>query len=237
MSEQPRALETFEALAGRIDLPLLAPTVREDAVFEACQRAAEYGLASVVVRGTDVDLARRTLAGSSVKLGASSSQPHGSAATAVKLYEVRDLLRRGVKEVEMSINVAKLASRQFHYVENELIQAAQACHEAGAILKAVLETPFLTEEQKLVAAKICKRSEVDVAVLGSEFSASFTRADIELMVRKCTPLVKVSAAPVHTLDAALDAHEHGCERIGAPRAFALLDSWKARLATRVSEAV
>ncbi|OYT68664.1 MAG: hypothetical protein CFK52_14580, partial [Chloracidobacterium sp. CP2_5A] len=91
------------------------------------------------------------------------SYPYGWQSTAVKVFEARDLIRRGARRVDVVVNVAKLQTREFQFVETELIQLAQACHESGAKLRAILQTQWLGEEQKLVVCKITKRSETDEA--------------------------------------------------------------------------
>jgi len=81
-------------------------------------------------------------------VGSVAGFPHGSTTTAAKLYEARDLLRRGAREIDMVLNIGKLISRQFQYVEMELAQMAEACHDAGAILKVIFENAYLTDELK-----------------------------------------------------------------------------------------
>ena len=91
-------------------------------------------------------------------VGSVVSYPHGSSSTVGKLYETRDLLRRGVTEIDTVINLGKMISRQFQYVEMELQQMAEACHEGGAILKVAFENGYLTEDLKTIACKIVKRA-------------------------------------------------------------------------------
>ena len=93
------------------------------------------------------------LKGTAVRPGAAAGFPHGSASTAVKLYEVRDLLRRGAVEIEMVIAISKMVSREFPYVQTELLQTAEACHKEGAALKVVLENAYLTDELKIIACR------------------------------------------------------------------------------------
>ena len=99
--------------------------------------------------------------GSGVRVASTVGFPHGSSNTAAKLYEGRDLLRRGAKEIDMVINIGKMISRQFQYVETELLQMAKSCQESGALLKVDLFEVSLTEDLKIIATKICKRIEVD----------------------------------------------------------------------------
>jgi deoxyribose-phosphate aldolase len=225
-------LTTYEELAKMVDHSLVRPELSDDDVAEGCELARRYGVASVSVRPSDVDAVVRRLGGSDVAIGSVVGFPHGSSNTAAKLYELRDLLRRGAREIDMVINIGKMISRQFQYIESELLQAAQSCHETGAVLKVILETAYLTEDLKVIACKIAKRTDVDFVKTSTGFApAGYTPEDVRLLVRLCGDRVKVKAAGgVRTLDAALQVYELGCARFGATQTASILDAWKARLA-------
>lgn len=230
--EQRPAQPTYEDVARMIDHSLLRPELSEEDVLEGCRIAAEYGVASVSVRPSDVDLCVRRLEGSGVPVGSVAGFPHGSSTTATKLYEARDLLRRGAKEIDMVINIGKLISRQFQHVESELLQMAQACHESGALLKVIFENAYLTTDLKVIACKICKKTGVDFAKTSTGFAPSGSNDDdLRLMVRHCGDVVGVKAAGgVRTIEKVLEVREIGCARIGATQTAAILDAWKAKLA-------
>src|SRR5207245_820147 len=137
-------LTTYENLAKMIDHSLLRPELTDEQVIEGCELAKRYGVSSVCVRPCDVELAVRALGGSDVAVGSVAGFPHGSTTTAAKLYEIRDVLRRGAREVDMVLNIPRLLSRQFPYVETELLQAAEECHKQGALLKVIFENAYLT---------------------------------------------------------------------------------------------
>ncbi|HUJ21485.1 MAG TPA: deoxyribose-phosphate aldolase [Bryobacteraceae bacterium] len=224
-------LTTYEGLAKMIDHSLVRPELTDEQVIAGCELAKRYQVASVSVRPCDVDLAVRILSGSGVPVGSVAGFPHGSSTTAVKLYEIRDVLRRGAKEVDMVLNIAKLLSRQFQYVETELLQAAEECHKQGAILKVIFENAYLTEELKIVACRISGRAEVDFVKTSTAFAPTgYTLEDLKLMRAHTPERVGVKAAGgVRTLEKALEVHEVGCSRFGATATAAILDAWKARL--------
>jgi deoxyribose-phosphate aldolase len=227
-------LGSYEALAKMIDHSLVRPELSDDQVREGCALAAEYQVASVSVRPSDVDIALRSLRGTGLKVGSIVGFPHGSTTTAAKLYEMRDLLRRGATEIDAVINIGKLISRQFPYVETELVQMASACHGEGAVLKVILENAYLTEELKLIACKIAKRAEADFVKTSTGFApGGGTVEDVRLMYAKCAGKVKVKAAGgISTLASALEMYEAGADRIGTTSTAAILDGWKAELAAR-----
>jgi deoxyribose-phosphate aldolase len=231
-------LATYAGLAKMIDHSLVRPELTDEQVAEGLRLALAYDVASVSVRPSDAELAVRLLEGSAVAAGSIAGFPHGSSTTATKLYEARDLLRRGVKEIDMVLNIGKLLSRQFQYVETELIQMANACHESGALLKVIIENAYLSEDLKIIACKICKRSEVDFVKTSTGFAPSgYTREDILLMKRVVGGRCRLKAASgVRSLETALEVYELGCDRFGATQTAPILDAWKARLAAREAPA-
>ncbi len=224
-------LATYDGLAKMIDHSLVRPELTDEQVVAGCELAKRYQVASVTVRPCDIDLAVRLLGGSGVAVGSIAGFPHGSSTTAVKLYEVRDVLRRGAKEVDMVLNISKLLSRQFQYVETELLQSAEECHKQGALLKVIFENAYLTDELKIIACRISARAEADFVKTSTAFAATgYTIDDLKLM-RKHTPAhIGVKAAGgVRTLEKALEVYEVGCSRFGATATAGILDAWKAHL--------
>ncbi len=225
------ALTSYEDLARRWDHAMVRPELADEDIAAGCEMAESYGIACVSVRPTDVELAARLLGGTRVAVGSVVSFPHGGATTAVKIYETRDLLRRGAKEIDMVINIGKLRSRQFQYIESELLQVSKACHESGALLKVILETAYLAEDLKVVALKICKRCEVDFVKTSTGFGgAGWTAADLTLMKRVLKGECGIKAAGgIDTLETALEAYGLGADRIGSTKTAAILDQWRKRL--------
>ena len=224
-------ISTYEALAGMIDHSLLRPELTEEEVEQGCRLAREYRVASVTVRPADVDLAVQWMRDSGVPVGTVAGFPHGSAATAAKLYETRDLLRRGAREIDMVINIGKLLSRRFQYVETELSQMAAACHESGALLKVIFENAYLTDELKIIACKISTRAGADFVKTSTGFAPSgATLEDLRLMRAHSGPSVKVKAAGgVRTLDKAMDVYAAGADRFGATATASILGAWRDKL--------
>ena len=217
-------VETYEDLAGLMEHSLLRPELTETDVARGCDLAKEYRVAAVLVRPSDVDLVVNWMKGSAVALGTVADWPHGSSSTSVKTYAVRDMLRRGAKEVDTVINTGKLVSRQFQYLEMELVQMADACHQAGAVLKVRLQSEFLDHELKIVACRIAKRAGID-------YLASSVFDDFALLTEYLRERARLKAlGPVESLDEALRLRAAGCARIASENTAVILDAWKARLA-------
>jgi deoxyribose-phosphate aldolase len=231
VTEARPPLTTYEALAKMIDHSLVRPELTDDQVIEGCALAKCYQVATVSVRPCDVDMAVRLLDGSGVIVGSISGFPHGSTTTAAKLYETRDLLRRGAKEIDMVINIGKLISRHFDYVEMELTQMAEACHENGALLKVIFENGYLTDELKIIACQISTRAGVDFLKTSSAFAPTgYTLEGLRLMRKHAPARISIKAASgVRTLQTALEVYGVGCSRFGATRTAEILEAWKVHL--------
>lgn len=207
-------------LAAIIDYAVTRPELSETDVARACELAKQHAVAAVIVRPSDVDLAVRWVSGSQVRLGTLAGSPHGYSTTAAKTYAARDLLRRGVQEIDTVMNTGKLISRQFQYLETELLQMAEACHQSGAVLKVNLESEFLTEELNIIACRIARRA-------GADYIGTTKLADVPLLVSHSRERLKIKCyAPVVDLDTALAFRDAGCLRIEVQEPVALLEAWK-----------
>ncbi|MFB3829462.1 MAG: deoxyribose-phosphate aldolase [Bryobacteraceae bacterium] len=231
-------LETYEQVARLIDHSLVRPELTTAQVVEGCQLARRYGVATVSVRPCDIETAVRVLQGSGVKVGSVAGFPHGSSTTAVKLYEARDALGRGAREIDMVINVSKLLSREFQHVEMELLQMAETCHKQGALLKVIFENAYLTGELKIIACRILNRAGADFAKTSTGFApGGCTLEDVRLMRAHLPEHIGVKAAGgVRTLEKLKEVYEAGCTRVGATATAAILDAWNEELKQRAAAA-
>jgi deoxyribose-phosphate aldolase len=232
MDPQTRApLTTLQDLAQMIDHALVKPELTDVQVVEGLELAKRCHVACACVRPCDIDLAVRILEGSPVRPAAVSGFPHGSQNTATKLYETRDLLRRGAKEIDMVAAVSKLLSREFQHVQTELLQMSELCHKEGAILKVILENAYLTDELKIIAYRCAERAEVDFVQASTGFAPADAAIDDWKLMRKHLPEeIGIKAVGLRTVDQVLEAYAAGCSRMGTDSTAAILEEWKARLA-------
>ncbi len=214
----------YEDLAGLIEYALLRPDLSEEDVARGCETAKQYRVASVVVRACDVDLVARWMAGSQVQMGVIVDSPHGYSNTSSKLYAARDLLRRGARQIDTVLNTGKLISRQFQYLETELLQMADSCHESGAVLAVSIESEFLNEELKIVACRILRRA-------GADYIGTADLSDMPLLQTHSRERLKIkSQATIADVDRALEFRTAGCTRLQLSNPAPLLDAWKEKLA-------
>ncbi len=180
--------------------------------------AVQQDIHTVVVRPSDVDLALRAIRGSNVRLGSVVGYPHGSENTAAKLYACRDLIRRGAQEIDAVLNIGKLVSRQWLYLETELVQLVKACHEQEVVLKAIFGHAYLDLEQKIVSSKIAKRAEADFISAPPE--------DLQLVLDKAAWRYKAKVEGAATLEQVLELHRQGADRISATQTEQILTTWR-----------
>jgi deoxyribose-phosphate aldolase len=226
-------MATYQDVARMVDHSLLRPQLTRSEVVEGLEVAKRYEVAAATMRPCDLDLAVRALEGTSVRAGSVVGFPHGSQNTATKLFETRDLLSRGAREIDVVIAISRLLSRDFGYVQAELDQLSEACHQRGACLKVIFENAYLTDEFKIVACQCCAKAEVDFVKTSTGFAPTgYTIDDLKLM-RKHTPAhIGVKAASgLKTLDQVLEVRDLGVTRVGLTSTVAVLEAWKSRLAT------
>jgi deoxyribose-phosphate aldolase len=212
----------FENLAQIIDHSLLRPGLSVSEVVEQLELAKKLGVASVTLRPGDIDLGARTLEGSPVKAGAVCSYPYGWDNTSVKLYAVRDLIRRGAREIDTVVAASRLISREFQNVQSELTQLAETCRKEGAVLKVILEATCLTDELKIIGCRCCERAEVN-------FVVGHTVEDVKLLRKYLPEEIGVKAvSEISSLDHVLQVTGAGATRIGTASTVALLEEWEVR---------
>lgn len=223
---------TVQDIADMIDHSLLRPELTDEDVKEGCRIAKQYNCVSVCVKPTDVALCKTELEGSNVLLTTVVGFPHGSSTTASKIFEAQEVLKNGAVELDMVLNIGKLRSGEYEYVEQEIKAICDVTHEAGAIVKVILENCYLTDEQKVKACQISERAGADFVKTSTGFgTGGATIEDLKLMRETCSANVRIKAAgKVRTLDNLLAVREAGAVRSGATATIAMLEEAKKRAA-------
>lgn len=221
---------TYRDVAKAIDHSLLRPELDDRFVEDGCRLAAEYDVASVCVRPVDVARAVGLLAGTDVAVGTVVGFPHGSHLTATKVFEARQALEAGARELDMVINIGALRSGRDDDVRADIAAVVEVAHPAGALVKVILENYYLTDEEKVRACRLAEAAGADFVKTSTGFApGGATHEDLVLMRRTVSPHVQVKAAGgVRTLDALLAVLELGVSRVGATATKAILDDFLAR---------
>ena len=221
---------TERQLAKTIDHSLLRPELDDDFITDGCRLAAEYDVASVCVRPTDVRRAAELLAGTDVAVGTVVGFPHGSSTTAAKVFEAGEALDAGAAELDMVIDIGALKSGRDERVGADIGAVVEVAHTAGAIVKVILENAYLTDDEKVRACRLAEAAGADFVKTSTGFaSGGATHADLALMRSTVSDRVQVKAAGgVRTLDDLLAVMSLGVTRIGATQTKPILDEYRSR---------
>jgi deoxyribose-phosphate aldolase len=229
----------YREIAKTIDHSLLRPEL-DDAFIEAgCRLAAEYDVAAVCCRPSDVPRVASLLAGTDVAVDAVVGFPHGSHRTETKVFEARQALADGATELDMVINIGALRSGRDADVRADIAAVVEVAHAAGAIVKVILENAYLTDDEKVRGCQAAEAAGADFVKTSTGFAPSgATHADLILMRRSVSPHVGIKAAGgIRSLDALLAVLELGVTRVGATQTKAILDDFRARKAAAAASLV
>ena len=203
-------------VARMIDHTVLKADTTAATVQAHCAEARANGFASVCVNATWVPLCVEELAGSNVKVCTVAGFSLGATLPAVKAFEAKEAIALGAVEVDMVLNVGALKSGDVRLVWEDVAGVADECHDAGAILKVIIETGLLTHDEKIAACVICKDAGADFVKTATGFNGGgATVEDIALMRFVVGPEMGVKAAGgVRSAADALAMIAAGATRIG-----------------------
>ncbi len=219
-------------IAKMLDHSLLKPEMDEQVVRHGLEIAKKYDVASICVRPCDVALAREALAGTQVHVSTVVGFPHGSNRTEVKVLEAQLAMDDGATELDMVLNIGRLRSGANDEVRADIQAVVDAAHARGAIVKVILETAYLTDEQKARACHLAAEAGADFVKTSTGFAPSGAKLeDLRLMRESVPAAVRIKAAGgVRTLDAVLACRQAGCARCGATATEAIMQEAERRFA-------
>jgi deoxyribose-phosphate aldolase len=217
VSASDRLTKIDPSIAALIDHTILKPDATRADIVKVCREAREYGFASVCVNPYWVPVVRAELAGSPVKVCSVVGFPLGATSTEAKVCETAAALRAGAQEIDMVINVGALRSGDHEAVKLDIQQVVKVAHEAGAIVKVILETALLDDNQKAVACTLAKLAGADFVKTSTGFGPSgATAQDVALMRNVVGPEMGVKASGgIRTLADLKTMTAAGATRIGA----------------------
>jgi deoxyribose-phosphate aldolase len=212
-----RASDVPTDLARYIDHTLLRPDAVVADIDKLCAEAAEYRFAAVCVNPTWVRRAADDLRGTEVGVASVVGFPFGATPTEIKAFEARRAIRDGAREIDMVINIGALKSGLQAQVREDIAHVADACHEAGALCKVIIETGLLTDEEKVVACRLAQQAKADFVKTSTGFAkGGATVFDVALMRETVGPKMGVKASGgIRTAEDVQDMIAAGATRIGA----------------------
>lgn len=207
-----------ENIMSYVDLTNLKTTATGSDIEELVERAASLGTASVCVQPCFVKDAVRFSKGR-VAVCTVIGFPNGYSTTATKVFEAKDACDNGASEIDMVININFVKSGRYDEVYEEIKLIAEAVHAKGALLKVIIETCDLTEDEKVRLCKIVSEAKADFIKTSTGFGSAGAKAeDIVLMKKNISPDVRIKAAGgIRTVEAAKEMLDSGAIRIGASK--------------------
>lgn len=223
---------TPEIIAKMLDHSTLQPWLTEEDIRKGCEIALRYKTAAVCARPGDMKLVSELLAGSGVLPCTVIGFPHGAHLTSVKAFEAEQAVADGCKELDMVINIGRMKGGDYDYVEQDIRAVAEAAHKGGAILKVIIETCYLTDEEKTIACRLSEKAGADFVKTSTGYGThGATPEDVALMRAAVSDRVKVKAAGgMRTLDAILAVRAAGADRCGVSATEAIMQEAEKRYA-------
>ena len=215
----------MQPLAEMIDQTLLKADAGEKSVKQFCVEAADFGFAAVCVLPRYVTSAREIFSDSKTAVCTVAGFPLGANHTKIKLFEAREAVRQGAGEIDMVMAIGLLKEGGYKAVHQDIADLAAFCHESGTILKVIIETCLLSQQEKTAACSICVEAGADFVKTSTGFgSGGAVIEDVRLMAEICRGSgVKVKASGgIKTYESAISMINAGAERIGTSAGIAIL---------------
>lgn len=218
---------SIKDLAGMIDHTFLKPFGTAVDIEKLCAEADKYQFAMVAINPAEVITCASLLKNSSVRVGAAIGFPLGQTTTECKAFETRDAIKKGATEIDTVINIRALQKGQLDIVRQEIKDMVSICKPEGVICKVILETCYLTDEEKKTVCLIAKEEGVDFVKTSTGFgTGGATVHDIALMREVVGPNIGVKASGgVRDLESALAMIKAGATRIGTSSGIAIVEAY------------
>ncbi len=220
-------VQELSCIARCIDHTLLRPDATAADIRNLCAEARQYGFASVCVNPYWVPLAAAELAGSPVKVCTVVGFPLGASATEIKVAETEDAVRAGAQEIDMVLNIGELRGGNYDAVRGDIQAVVTAAHRGGAIVKVILETGLLDDDQKIIACTLAQARGRGIRQDLHRVSAPHgaTVHDVALMRRTVGAEMGVKASGgIRTLEDLKKMLAAGATRIGASASVKIIEA-------------
>jgi deoxyribose-phosphate aldolase len=229
-ADKKTVIHSWQDLAKIVDHTNLRPEATASQIVRLCEEAREFGLGAVMVNSCQVALAASNLKGSDVKVGAVVGFPLGAALTSVKVFEAAEAMKLGAREIDMVMNIGALKSGDRELVQSDIRAVAEVVHAQKSLLKVILETGLLTDDEKRMACEISEKAGADFVKTSTGFLGGVaTVEDVALMRRAVTIGVKASGG-IRTAGDARKMIEAGANRLGTSGGVNIIREWRAETA-------
>jgi len=215
-------------LAKYIDHTLLKPEATESQIIKVCEEAKEYNFASVCVNAYYAKLVSEQLKGTDIKTCVVVGFPLGATTKEVKAFETKQAIENGAQEIDMVINIGALKDKKYDVVKDDIKAVVEAA-KGKALVKVIIETCLLTQEEKVKACELAKEAGADFVKTSTGFSTGGANVeDVKLMRETVGTDIGVKASGgVRTTEDAEAVIKAGANRIGASASIAIVKGIKA----------
>lgn len=216
----------MENINRLIDHTLLKPDAKQEEIEKLCAEAIKYHFMSVCVNPCNVNLCAKLLKGSDVKVCTVIGFPLGTNISKTKIEETKYCLENGASEIDMVINIGRLKDKDYDYVENEIREIKNVCKDN--ILKVILETSLLSDEEIVKACQLSQNAGADFVKTSTGFSkGGATTHAVKLMRETVKDALGVKASGgIHSYEEAMAMVEAGANRIGASSGIKIVEGAK-----------
>ncbi len=216
----------MENINRLIDHTLLKPDAKQEEIEKLCAEAIKYHFMSVCVNPCNVNLCAKLLKGSDVKVCTVIGFPLGANISKTKIEETKYCLENGASEIDMVINIGRLKDKDYDYVENEIREIKNVCKDN--ILKVILETCLLSDEEIVKACQLSQNAGADFVKTSTGFSkGGATTHAVKLMRETVKDALGVKASGgIHSYEEAMAMVEAGANRIGASSGIKIVEGAK-----------
>lgn len=218
---------TAKQLAQYFDHTLLKANAQKADLQKLCAEAKVYDFRTVMINPAQVAFCKKQLGDTQVGVGTVIGFPLGQTTIESKIFETKDAIANGASEIDYVINITELKERNFSYIEYEMQSIVEICREKNIVSKVILETCYLTDDEKKELCKIALRAKPDFIKTSTGFGTNgATFEDIRLMKSEVGDLVKVKASGgIRTLEMTLKLIDLGVERIGASAGVEIIETF------------
>ncbi len=215
-------MNTYQ-IARMIDSTTLKPDSTRRDIETACSYAKKYGFITVAIGPAWIKYAKELLSGSETGVDAPVGFPNGYATTEVKVFETRNAIENGADDIDMVINIGWLKSGMYEEVKNEIQAVRNVCR--GITLKVILETHYLTDEEKRIGAAITADAGADFVKTSTGYAdTGCTEEDVKLLVDEVGKRIRVKASGgIRSIESLIRYYELGASRFGLSNAHEIIE--------------
>lgn len=215
---------TTEEIAKTLDHSALKAQMTDTDIINACAIGRKYQVASVCVRPTDTALAKKELSASKVKVAVVVGFPHGTHRSEVKALETKLAMDDGAQEVDMVMNIGALLSGKYDFVREDISAVVREAAPRGGIVKVILETCYLDQEQIVTACRLCEDAGANYVKSSSGFgSRGATVETLRIMLDTVGDRLGIKASGgIRSYEKVVKFLSLGCKRLGVTATEAIM---------------